>query len=329
MNWKIQFLLILLLLINFAVEATSQKPTVKIPEYSAFGFQNTTKNGISANIFLGLPYAKPPINELRFEKTETLPLNPTKIVDATNWPPPCHQVADITHWGYTTSEDCLYLNIFTPTKISNKTLLPVFVFIHGGGFEYGYTQAYGYEYFVDNFISQNIIMAFFATRDHVINGNFGHFDQIEALKFIKRNIAAFGGDPNQITLSGHSAGSLSVHTLSLTPLAKDLFKREVHIAGSNYCQFAIDTQFVFNHSELIGNAVGCTQKDTNKKKACLKKLDYQKFWEVRKQLNLSDFPYETKDILYWTSVYDNDIFDGKDIDELQAIAEKTEYFVWN
>uniref|UniRef100_A0A914Q7T4 Carboxylic ester hydrolase n=1 Tax=Panagrolaimus davidi TaxID=227884 RepID=A0A914Q7T4_9BILA len=157
---------------------------------------------------------------------------------------------------------------------------------------------------------------FFATPDHVINGNFGHFDQLQALQFIKKNIQAFGGDPSRITVVGHSAGALSLHTLSLSPKTKaDLFQQEVHIAGSNYCQFAIDSQFVFNHSELIANAVGCGQSDTKEKKLCLKKIDYKKFWD-------DPFPNESKHFLYWSTVLDNDLFDGKEIDELQKAAEK-------
>uniref|UniRef100_A0AC34F9J4 Carboxylic ester hydrolase n=1 Tax=Panagrolaimus sp. ES5 TaxID=591445 RepID=A0AC34F9J4_9BILA len=331
MGCKTKLLIFFLIRCGIALTANEDKPFVKLPEYSAFGFQNITKNGISANLFLGLPYAKPPV---RFEKPEKLPLTPSKIVNATKWPSPCHQVSDISEWGYNTSEDCLYLNIFTPTKKASTTkkLLPVLIFVHGGGFEYGYSQAYGYEYFVDNFISQDIIMVtlqyrlahfgFLATSDKIINGNFGHFDQIEALKFLKKNIQAFGGDPNQITVLGHSAGSLSVHTLTLTPLAKDLFNQEIHIAGSNFCHFAIDSEFVFNHSALISKAVGCSQSDTVARKKCLQKVDYKKFWEVRKELKLSDFPYETKDAFYWGTVKDDDLFDGKDIDELQKVAKK-------
>uniref|UniRef100_A0AC34FSL3 Carboxylic ester hydrolase n=1 Tax=Panagrolaimus sp. ES5 TaxID=591445 RepID=A0AC34FSL3_9BILA len=329
---KLQILLLLLIISFDEVSASAEKQFVKLPEYSAFGFQDTTKNGISANIFLGLPYAKPPINELRFEKPEPLSLTPTKVLNATQWPSPCHQGTDISASGYNTSEDCLYFNVFTPAKLSTK-LLPVFIFIHGGGFSYGKTQTYGYEYFVDNFISQDIIMVnfqyrlahfgFFATPDHVINGNFGHFDQIQALEFLNKNIHAFGGDPKRITVIGHSAGSLSLHTLSLSPKTKDdLFQQEIHIAGSNYCQFAIDTEFVLKHSEVIGNAVGCNQSDTSEKKLCLKKVDYTKFWDVRKTLNLNSFPNNSKHFLYWSTVHDNDLFEGKEIDELQKVAEK-------
>jgi len=306
-------------------------PIVRVPEYTAIGFKNTTAKGTTANLYLGLPFAKPPIGNLRFEKTQPLSPNLFKVVKATSWPQACHQVIDARALGINSSEDCLYLNVMTPSK-SSKKLLPVFVFIHGGGYAYGYSQAYGFEYFVDNFVSKDIIMVtlqyrlahfgFFATRDHEINGNFGHFDQLEALKFIKRNIRAFGGDPNQITLSGHSAGSTSVHALSLSPKARNLYNQEVHVAGSNYALWGIDNAIVFNQSDIISTAVGCSQLDTKQRKICLKNTPYESFWQARKDLNLFDFPPNQIDMFYWTAVFDNDFFEGKTLNELQSESPK-------
>uniref|UniRef100_A0A914Z8Z1 Carboxylic ester hydrolase n=1 Tax=Panagrolaimus superbus TaxID=310955 RepID=A0A914Z8Z1_9BILA len=331
MKWILQCLMLLcfgdVALSHFQIPGV---PIVVLPEYTAYGIKNVTRKGTEAFLYLGLPYVKPPV---RFEKPEPLTVTPLSFLkpkNATQWKPACHQVVDV-YPSAITSEDCLYLNIFTPTKVGLKNL-PVFVFIHGGGYSYGYTQAYGYEYFVDNFISQNIIMVtlqyrlahfgFFATRDHVINGNFAHFDQLEALKYIKRNIKAFGGDPNKITLSGHSAGSTSTHALSLSPKTKDLYNQEIHIAGSNYALWGIASEMVFNHSELIGTQVGCAQANTLERKKCLQKVDYKKFWEARVELGLPDFVPDKFDMLYWTSNFDNDFFGGKTLDELQAAAPK-------
>uniref|UniRef100_A0A914ZD07 Carboxylic ester hydrolase n=1 Tax=Panagrolaimus superbus TaxID=310955 RepID=A0A914ZD07_9BILA len=302
-------------------------PIVRIPEYTAFGFKNTTHKGIESYLYLGLPYVKPPE---RFEKSEPLNPNLVKRVQAKAWPNACHQIIDVGD-AVKTSEDCLYLNVFTPAKFSTK-LRPVFVFIHGGGYAYGNTEAYGSEYFIDNFISQDIIVVtlqyrvahfgYLATRDHVINGNFGLFDQLEALKFIKRNIIGFGGDPNQITLGGHSAGSTSTHALSLRPDTKNLYNQEIRLAGSNYAIWGISSESNFNQSELISNAVGCNQVDSHARKACLKQVDYKRFWEVRKELHLFDIVPDKIDALYWTPNFDNDFFQGKTLDELQAMAPK-------
>uniref|UniRef100_A0AC35GIL8 Carboxylesterase type B domain-containing protein n=1 Tax=Panagrolaimus sp. PS1159 TaxID=55785 RepID=A0AC35GIL8_9BILA len=121
--------------------------------------------------YLGMPYVKPPE---RFEKAEPLQPSLFKVVQAKSWPAACHQMNDIGD-ASPVSEDCLYFNVFTPTKQSKK-LRPVFVFIHGGGYFAGFTQAYGFEYFVDNFVSKDIIFVslqyrvahfgFLATRDH-------------------------------------------------------------------------------------------------------------------------------------------------------------------
>uniref|UniRef100_A0AC35FIK6 Carboxylic ester hydrolase n=1 Tax=Panagrolaimus sp. PS1159 TaxID=55785 RepID=A0AC35FIK6_9BILA len=321
------FALLLILGSAFATFSVPRLPIVRIPEYTATGFKNVTAKGTEANIYLGLPYVKPPV---RFEKAEPLKPSLTKFIQAKTWPNACHQVIDVSP-VLNTSEDCLYLNVFTPAKISLK-LLPVLIFIHGGGYAYGYSQAYGFEYLVDNFIPQDIIVVtlqyriahfgFFATRDHVINGNFAHFDQLEALKFIKRNIIAFGGDPNQITLSGHSAGSTSTHALSLSPQTKNLYNQEIHLAGSNYALWGIASESVYNHSEIISNAVGCNQTDTHERKTCLQKVDYKKFWEVRKDLNFYDFVPDKIDMLYWSANFDDDFFQGKTLDELQSVAPK-------
>ena len=96
--------------------------------------------------------------EINFQKTQSLSPNVSKVVKAFSWPQACHQVIDARTLGINSSEDCLYLNIMTPTTLNKKQLLPVFVFIHGGGYVYGYSQAYGFEYFVDNFVSKDIIM---------------------------------------------------------------------------------------------------------------------------------------------------------------------------
>uniref|UniRef100_A0AC34G0N7 Carboxylesterase type B domain-containing protein n=1 Tax=Panagrolaimus sp. ES5 TaxID=591445 RepID=A0AC34G0N7_9BILA len=157
MKWILQCLVLFYLgdvaLSHFQIPG---KPIVVLPEFTVHGIKNTTNKGTDAFLYLGIPYAKPPV---RFEKAEPLPitlLTPLKQVDAKKWKAACHQVVDVSDTTVT-SEDCLYLNVFTPTN-STKKNLPVYIFIHGGGYSYGYTQAYGYEYFVDNFISQDIIM---------------------------------------------------------------------------------------------------------------------------------------------------------------------------
>jgi carboxylesterase type B len=313
----------------FWCKSDANQPSIKLPEYTALGFQYVNENGFSTNLYLGLPYAKAPVGDLRFEKPRSLPLINDKVVNGTVFPPSCFQAEDMFHDGM--SEDCLYLNVMTPSESENE-LLPVLIFIHGGGFSYGDTKFYGYETFIKNFVSQKIIMVtlqyrlahfgFLATEDFEIAGNFGHFDQLAALQFIHRNIKAFGGDPARITLSGHSAGSLSTQALSFSPKAKGLFSQQIYMAGNLNIQWATSRQ-IFKHSEEISKAVGCGQSDTKERKACLKTVRYDEFWKARKNLNISSFrPTFVYDFLYWNPVYDNDFFGGKTYEELLPLQPK-------
>ncbi len=144
---------------------------------------------------------------------------------------------------YTYSEDCLFLNIFTPDTAKEGDKLPVLVYIHGGGF----TGGCGHEKHFDGPVwpSRGIIgvtlnyrlgpLGFAALpelkEEAGFTGNYGLYDQLEALKWVKRNISAFGGDPENITLMGQSAGAMSVQQHCLSPLSEGLFQRAVMSSG--------------------------------------------------------------------------------------------------
>ncbi|GMS94235.1 hypothetical protein PENTCL1PPCAC_16410, partial [Pristionchus entomophagus] len=137
------------------------------------------------------------------------------------------------------SEDCLYLNVFTP-EVTGK--YPVMVWIHGGAFIKGGAEAYHYKGAIRNFVSNDVVVVtiqyrlgpfgFFTTFTPEFPANVGIFDQILALRWIKENIGAFGGDPDQITLFGESAGAMSISSLSLSPLARGLFNRIILNSGA-------------------------------------------------------------------------------------------------
>lgn len=142
------------------------------------------------------------------------------------------------------SENCLFINVYTPEMPHNgKGFKPraVLVWIHGGGFIFGSGNLglHGADYFID----QDIIMVsfnyrlglfgFLSTEDHVCPGNYGLKDQILALQWLQTNIKYFGGDPNNITIMGESAGSASVHFLIESDRAKGLFKRAIAESGSS------------------------------------------------------------------------------------------------
>ena len=192
--------------------------------------------------FLGVPYAAPPVGNLRWKAPQpVVPWSGTKATQ-TNPPAAIKQSAPLILPGTTTpypaSEDCLYLNIWTPPEGKAKTGgLPVLVWIHGGG-----SNIVEKRYEGDEFAKRGIVKVNIARRQSIFanlalaglstepenkgsSGNFEMLDQIAALKWVKENIAKFGGDPDNVTLGGQSMGSVYTTSLQATPLAAGLFKR--------------------------------------------------------------------------------------------------------
>ncbi|NXF09936.1 SASB hydrolase, partial [Smithornis capensis] len=203
----------------------------------------------SVNVFLGLPFAKPPVGSLRF--SEPQPPEPWKGVrDATSYPPMCLQ--DPAQGQYFSdmitnrkekvplqvSEDCLYLNVYTPISTGEQKL-PVFVWIHGGGLVFGAASTYdgsalaAFENVVVVTIQYRLgVLGYFSTGDKHSRGNWGYLDQVAALQWIQENIIYFGGDPGSVTITGESAGGISVSALVLSPLAKGLFHKAISESGT-------------------------------------------------------------------------------------------------
>ncbi|KAL6085360.1 hypothetical protein STEG23_000021, partial [Scotinomys teguina] len=188
-------------------------------------------------IFLGVPFAKPPLGSLRFAPPQ--PAEPWSFVkNATSYPPMCSQdpeAGQIINDLLTNrkesiplqfSEDCLYLNIYTPADLTRSSRLPVMVWIHGGGLVLGGASTYDglalsiYENVVVVVIQYRLgIWGFFSTGDEHSPGNWGHLDQVAALRWVQDNIANFGGDPGSVTIFGESAGGESVSVLKIAVTA--------------------------------------------------------------------------------------------------------------
>ncbi|NWI23763.1 SASB hydrolase, partial [Sula dactylatra] len=163
------------------------------------------------NVFLGIPFAKAPVGSLRFSPPE--PPEPwNDLRDATSYPPLCPQDLSMLktaeknfkekHLQFRTSEDCLYLNVYSPAGSNKKDKLPVMVWIHGGNFVFGGASRYDGSALLHYF--------YFSTGDEHARGNWAFLDQVAALQWIQENIEHFGGDPGSVTLFGVSAGSCSV-----------------------------------------------------------------------------------------------------------------------
>ncbi|VBB34296.1 unnamed protein product, partial [Acanthocheilonema viteae] len=196
------------------------------------GVRLVSDNNYQIDAFLGIPFAKPPIGPLRFKRPE--PLEPWKgVKKAIKFAPRARQHNFL--WArlrneVKKSEDCLYLNVFSPAWSpikDQKNGFAVMIFIHGGGFLIGCAAQYGDINICNNLCRRDVIvvtiqyrlglLGFFCTGDEVCPGNNGLWDQAMALQWIKENISAFNGNPERITIFGHSAGGASADLLSLSP----------------------------------------------------------------------------------------------------------------
>lgn len=213
-------------------------------------------------IYKGIPYAAPPVGELRWKAPQ--PVVPwSGVKECTDFGPSAIQSeqAPFMMWskefiidtskGY--SEDCLTLNVWAKTQ-STTSKRPVIVYIHGGGFTSGGSSCEVYDgeaIAKKDVVYVNInyrvgILGYLAhpelsaESEDGISGNYGVLDQVEALKWVKKNISKFGGDPDNVTIVGQSAGSASVNTLTMTPKAKELFKNAVTMSF-NYINIKLDT----------------------------------------------------------------------------------------
>jgi para-nitrobenzyl esterase len=209
--------------------------------------QGVTKDGIT--VYKGIPFAAPPVGDLRWRAPEP-PAAWTGVRSADKFASACVQTpivnADLGMEAVSTNEDCLYLNVWTPAK-SAQERLPVMVWIYGGGFTIGATSVSLYD--GSNLAKKGVILVTVSYRLGAFgfmahpeltreqgghSGNYGLMDQIAGLQWVKRNIAAFGGDPNRVTIFGESAGGISVSMLSASPLAKGLFRGAISESGGNF-----------------------------------------------------------------------------------------------
>lgn len=201
-------------------------------------------------VFKGIPYAKAPLGKLRWKKPQPLEPFKGKFIADTFGPISCqlrHELGSFYQKEFfehqeAMSEDSLYLNIWTPAQ-SNQDHLPVLVWIHGGA----YTGGYGHEPEFDGeaFNKNGVILVTINYRLGILGfmshpwlqaegeyGNFGIYDQIAAIQFVHDHIEAFGGDPDNITIMGQSAGSRSVQIICSTELTKGLFSKAIMQSGA-------------------------------------------------------------------------------------------------
>ncbi|CAL8121152.1 unnamed protein product [Orchesella dallaii] len=204
------------------------------------GYIRNTRDGRDYIAFYKIPYAQPPVEDLRFQEPKAAG-SWTGLRDVKDVAPQCLQrvkYSAVVEAGG--EEDCLYLNVYTPS-IQNQSVFPTMVYIHGGGFTDGNGSRYGAEYFLDEDVVLITIqyrlaaLGFLNSEDGVFPGNVGFKDQVMALKWVRDNVAEFGGDPNRVTIFGNSAGAMSVSFHMVSPLSTGLFHRAITQSGANLC----------------------------------------------------------------------------------------------
>ena len=306
-------------------------PVLTVEGGKVVGVQTPTK-GIIA--YKGIPFAAPPVGDLRWKEPQpVVPWEGVKVADKygaaaeqVTWDPQSFYGKEWRASGSVPfSEDCLYLNVWTPAAGQADKKLPVAMWIHGGG----YREGFAFEPEMDGgeeWASRGVILVsvtyrlgvigFFshpllsAESPHGVSGNYGLLDQVAALKWIHENIKQFGGDPNNITIFGQSAGAGSVQSLCASPLSKDLISHAISMSGGGLGNFR------------MGNSSLDTAQLANKdmmdyfKKTTLKEMRALSFDEL---LQMSkDYSAATNKRMFWGPVVDNYLLEGTFSDEASA-----------
>ncbi len=252
--------------------ATAAPPPAAPPDPQVTFSSGAVQGGVAGGVefFKGIPYAAPPVGPLRWKPPQP-PAHWDGVRDATAYAHDCMQqpfTYDAAPLRTTPSEDCLYLNIWRPAGARG---LPVMVWIYGGGFVNGGTSPAAYD--GSHLAAKGVVLVSFnyrlgrfgffafpaltAAHPHELLGNYGYMDQIAALKWVKANIADFGGDPDNVMVFGESAGGGSVHMLLTSALAAGLFNRAAVESGGGRANLMGDRQLSRSRPALpSGEAIG-------------------------------------------------------------------------
>ncbi|CAL4079189.1 unnamed protein product, partial [Meganyctiphanes norvegica] len=256
-----------------SADVTAKPPLVNTLQGAMSGiYENSTKGRTFASYY-GIPYAKPPMGNLRF--MAPVPGDAWDgVLDGSKLRAICPQWSpEVLFLGQSATpekvrgdEDCLHLNVFTHKTGKTKTKLPVMVWIHGGGYQFGSLREFPpYVMMNKDIVLVTLhyrlgIIGFLSTEDSLVPGNMGLKDQTLALSWVKKNIQSFGGDPDRVTIFGESAGASSVHMQILTPHSDGLFQRAIMQSGNALCPWAMGESHLSN-TKMLATHLGCTTVD--------------------------------------------------------------------
>ncbi|XP_037069411.1 venom carboxylesterase-6-like [Pollicipes pollicipes] len=229
-----------LLVLGWLALALAERPLVQLGDGTLRGVTLRSFEGRQYAAFKGIPYARPPVDDLRFRPPRAHP-GWSGVRDAARHGPICLQYNMMDSNVMEGQEDCLFVNVYSPRLPAGdgEPRLPVMVWIHGGAFISGSGDAdlHGVDFLMDEdvvvvtFNYRLNVFGFFTTDDAVAPGNVGLLDQVLALQWVHSNIARFGGDPQLVTVFGESAGGASVSLQVISPLSAGLFHRAVSQSG--------------------------------------------------------------------------------------------------
>lgn len=263
----------------------------------------------SVSKFLGIPFAAPPVGDLR--------MKPPK--EPASWKPNVRQAKQhgniciqnkISEFyvrmftqNFSYDEDCLYLDVYTPNV---SQLLPVMVYIHGGAYQYGSAITYRGDYLALYGVVVVVIQyrlgafGFLTTGDSTAPGNYGMLDQVAALQWVKGNIKNFGGDSGKVTIFGFSAGGTSVSLHLLSPLSNGLFQQAIAESGVDLSPFAIQpTSFGLRFANELAGYLDCPTSDHSEMMACIRQKEAKEIQDASDSIT-----YIFTGYLRWAPVVD-------------------------
>ena len=288
---------IVIILLTFGVYgSTDYQPTTFIKDTKLIGSLHQNNE---VEMFLGIPFAVPSINDLRWEKPIAWNPENKKEITANKFRAACIQNQRIVNWYKRLildfgsdpktfdipefSEDCLYLNLWRPRELKNN--LPVIVYIHGGSNKAGW--AYEPNYHGHNIANKGFILisipyrlgvfGFFSHPD-IESPNLALYDQILALEWIQKYVSLFGGDPSNVTLVGESAGAGGISHLIASPLSKNLFHKAIHQSGGSSFTYPTSGSDV----RKLANSFANSFKDPSLKN--LKNISAEEILEVSEEV---------------------------------------------
>ncbi|XP_055620726.1 acetylcholinesterase isoform X2 [Toxorhynchites rutilus septentrionalis] len=246
--------------------SANSRINVKVAQGTVCGVRESLPNGGDSFAFRGIPYAKPPVGLLRYRAPQPLDKFQFPVLDCSAERDVCFSRNMFTQ-EIEGSEDCLYLNVYTPKVDSEGKPLPVMVFIHGGAFLFGSgnNDCYSPEYLLQEGVVAVTLnyrlssLGFLYLPSQGIEGNAGLKDQLMALKWVNQNIAKFGGDSNNVTLFGESAGAASVHLHLLSENSRKYFHKAICQSGCSIMEWVMQRD-PEEKARTLAKLIGCEEK---------------------------------------------------------------------